>query len=252
MNRRFVILLITAFLICFSTVSAFNVVGEIVDFVLEKRQENNDTATRSTTATSPPVTTPTTTSIIVTTSDEITTTEPQTPSTTTIPTSPSTTETPTTTETTATESTTQQPGTTTRITTRITTKTREVATVTLTISGTRSMSTIYTSEIQTTVETSTGLSQSPKDSGNNGSGGISISTRNTIIGVVVGVGGAVIIGALLIVGFRLRRKKSGTGFDDDIRGSPSSTNPMRQQDAFKATLDQYHKPPGTVNPSANF
>jgi len=113
------------------------------------------------------------------------------------------------------------------------------------------MSTVYTSETQTTVETSTGLSQPSKDSGNNG-GGISTSTRNTIIGVVVGVGGAIIIGALLIVGFRLRRKKSGAGFDDDIRASPSSTNPMRQQDAFKATLDQYHKPPGTVNPSANF
>lgn len=125
--------------------------------------------------------------------------------------------------------------------------------MTLTISGTLSLSTVYTSETQTTVETSTGLSQPPaKDSGSNGGGGISTSTRNTIVGVVVGVGGAIIIGALLIVGFRVSRKKSGAGFDDDIRGSPKSTNPVRQQDAFKATLDQYHKPPGTVNPSANF
>jgi hypothetical protein len=72
---------------------------------------------------------------------------------------------------------------------------------------------------------------------------------------VVGIGGAIIIGALIIVAFRLRKKKSNAGgYPEDIAGagSPSTGTSSRPQDAFKATLDQYHKPQGTVNPSANF
>ena len=268
MNRRLVFhMLLVALFLCIGTASGYNVVDEIVEYVLDKRQNNggrNTTTTHAAPTSDPPpeettttthttkqttvITTPPTTTRRVTTvpqtTDQATTSagpvdEPTTEEGNgglTTPASPSS-PTPETTE--------LQP------TTRFSTQTRGVATITLTISSMIAVSTLYTKEVQTIVETPTrGLSSG---SGDSGSGGISRDKKGVIIGVVVGVGGAIIIGALLIVAFRLRKRKSiGAADSDELQGSPSSAGPSRQQDAFKATLDQYHKPPGTVNPSANF
>jgi len=89
---------------------------------------------------------------------------------------------------------------------------------------------------------------------------MSVQTRNTIIGVVVGVGGAVILGALGLVAFRVwGRKKHAEeadglmAYDVDIsaaekspRGSSSGNGP---RNPFQSTLENYHQP---VNASANF
>jgi len=130
-----------------------------------------------------------------------------------------------------------------------TTRVREV-TVVITISGTPTTSIGYTSEASVIVSTPTSRNDDGTSDEGEG-GGISKSTKNTIIGVVVGVGGSIIIGALAIVAYRLRKKKTAGGFGDEAGASPVSAGSSRP-DAFKATLDQYHKPPGTVNPSANF
>lgn len=86
---------------------------------------------------------------------------------------------------------------------------------------------------------------------------MSPTTRNTIIGVVVGVGGAIILGGLAIVFFRLRRKRNANADDDDDdliqtgAAVGSQTHEAPGSSPFKSTLDQYHKP-GAVNPASNF
>ncbi|PGH30296.1 hypothetical protein GX50_06923 [[Emmonsia] crescens] len=98
--------------------------------------------------------------------------------------------------------------------------------------------------------------------GSNGSSGLSDSSKKTIIGVVVGVGGAVILGGLALVAWRLRRKRNARGLNDDddlmnagtaVGSSSHETSTMgtTTHSPFKATLDQYHHP-GGVNPSSNF
>ncbi|KAM5443449.1 hypothetical protein MferCBS31731_001222 [Microsporum ferrugineum] len=94
--------------------------------------------------------------------------------------------------------------------------------------------------------------------GNGGSsGGMSPTTRNTIIGVVVGVGGAIILGGLAIVFFRLRRKRNANADNDNDdliqtgAAVGSQTHEAPGSSPFKSTLDQYHKP-GPVNPASNF
>ena len=104
-------------------------------------------------------------------------------------------------------------------------------------------------------------------SGSGSGGGLSSATKNTIIGVVVGLGGAVILGGLGLVLLRLRRKKKAAreavDADDLMRrdGSPlaeSRRDMLRASSAsdaaaspFQATLDQYHKPV-QVNTASNF
>lgn len=92
-----------------------------------------------------------------------------------------------------------------------------------------------------------------------GSSGVSSSDKKIIIGVVVGVGGAILIGALGLVFWRIHKKRNEQfGDEDDLMGgtavgsgprekapSPAGTTP------FKNTLDQYHNP-GPVNAASNF
>ncbi|EEQ84070.1 uncharacterized protein BDCG_00875 [Blastomyces dermatitidis ER-3] len=93
------------------------------------------------------------------------------------------------------------------------------------------------------------------------SSGLSESSERIIIGVVVGVGGAVILGGLAFVAWRLRRKRNarGLGDDDDLMNAGTAVGSSSLETSttaagaspFKSTLDQYHHP-GGVNPSSNF
>lgn len=72
--------------------------------------------------------------------------------------------------------------------------------------------------------------------------------------MVVGVVGAILIGALAFVAWRIWGKKREDDDEDDIydpnenKGRPSGST----ADApFRSTLDQYHNP-GPVNTSSNF
>jgi len=113
----------------------------------------------------------------------------------------------------------------------------------------------FTSEILTT--STPGLADDGKK--NDSGSGLSPQSRNTIIGVVVGVGGAIILGGLAFVAFRIwgRKKQQeendglmdygsvGTAEKPDTVGSQSGRTP------FQSTLESYHAP-GQVNQAANF
>ncbi|KAG6038465.1 hypothetical protein E4U41_004148 [Claviceps citrina] len=93
--------------------------------------------------------------------------------------------------------------------------------------------------------------------------GMTTKTRNTVIGVVVGVGGSIVLGALALVAWRIwGRKKHGDEHDvlmDYAMISPGiaekservSSGGGTQLNPFQSTLENYHQP-SHVNPSSNF
>lgn len=122
----------------------------------------------------------------------------------------------------------------------------------------------------TSVSTSTpGLSDGDDDGS---SSGMSTKTRNTVIGVVVGIGGAIVVGALGLVAWRIwGRKKHNEEADglmdfDESNSRPNSNGPYHsiekteynsvgsagpQRSPFASTLENYHQPT-PVNASSNF
>ncbi|KAM0439790.1 hypothetical protein ACHAPT_000887 [Fusarium lateritium] len=127
----------------------------------------------------------------------------------------------------------------------------------------------------TSVTTSTpGLSSDGSES----SSGMSPKTRNTVIGVVVGIGGAIVVGALAVVAWRIWGRKKHNDEADGLMifnetnnssghvinstngayHSVEKTEPSSIGSAgppgrtpFQATLDNYHQPT-QVNASSNF
>lgn len=104
------------------------------------------------------------------------------------------------------------------------------------------------------------LSTTDKDSNS----GLSSHDKQVIIGVVVGVGGALIIGAIGVVIWRLRSRKgsrsdadeaadlmSGTAVGTGNREKAPSPGAGHGNTPFQSTLDQYHNP-GPVNAASNF
>ena len=99
------------------------------------------------------------------------------------------------------------------------------------------------------------------DDNGGGSEGMSEETRNIVIGVVVGVGGAIVIGALAFVVFRIRNRKRAAEEPDHF----PTMEPMDKPDSghgptghiggprnpFQSTLETYHAPTN-VNASSNF
>lgn len=116
-----------------------------------------------------------------------------------------------------------------------------------------------TTASDTAATNSPSLSGSEKDSSDSG---LSESNKKVVIGVVVGVGGALVIGIIGIVIWRMRSKK-GSGNDTDeaadlMSGTAVGTgnrekapSPAAGGTPFRSTLDQYHNP-GPVNAAANF
>lgn len=118
----------------------------------------------------------------------------------------------------------------------------------------------------TTLETAVLTTKTPGLNANNGGGssGMSTGTRNTIIGVVVGVGGAIILGALALVAWRIWGRKKHAEESDNLMTYGGGYGGMEKSDAgssagassanrnpFQQTLETYHAPT-QVNPSANF
>lgn len=102
------------------------------------------------------------------------------------------------------------------------------------------------------------------DEDGGGSEGMSKETRNIVIGVVVGVGGAIVIGALAFVVFRIRNRKRAAEAPDhyatmepmdkpDSAHAPSGSMGMGgpARNPFQSTLETYHAPTH-VNASSNF
>lgn len=117
---------------------------------------------------------------------------------------------------------------------------------------------------QTSVTTSTGVPSLTGDGGN-GQTGMSTGTRNTIIGVVVGVGGAIIVAAIAFAAWRIRGRRRKSEENDGLigyggytagaaekpesysRAGSGSTGPT----PFQSTLENYHAPT-QVNQASNF
>lgn len=106
-------------------------------------------------------------------------------------------------------------------------------------------------------------SKSPSLNGNtvSSSSGISEADKKIIIGVVVGVGGAIVLGVLGVVIWRIHKKRNEqyNQDDDDLMGGTAvgsgkremAASPAHSGTPFKSTLDQYHNP-GPVNAASNF
>lgn len=89
--------------------------------------------------------------------------------------------------------------------------------------------------------------------------GMTPQTRNTVIGVVVGVGGAIILGGLGFVAWRIWGRKKAVEESDDLMDYPSTAggekpdtgNSMNGRTPFQSTLESYHAPT-QVNTASNF
>ena len=107
----------------------------------------------------------------------------------------------------------------------------------------------------TSVTTPTAAAGSLNDGSSGGtSSGLSESGKNALIGVLVGVGGALILGGLGFVLWRLYGQKKRRNDDDDIlmggTGGPEKFS--NDSSPFRSNLDQYHNPAGQVNTASNF
>lgn len=88
---------------------------------------------------------------------------------------------------------------------------------------------------------------------------MSTKTRNTVIGVVVGIGGAIILAGLFVVAWRIWGRNKKEDENDGLMGGydpVSAGHEMKNEDGavpnpFQTTLEGYHQP-GRGNVSANF
>ena len=85
-------------------------------------------------------------------------------------------------------------------------------------------------------------------------------TKNTVIGVVVGVGGAIILAGLFIVVWRIWGRSKKEDESDGLMGfrggssgheKSGSVGAAGTANPFQSTLENYHNP-ATVNASSNF
>merc|ERR1711964_112416 len=134
-----------------------------------------------------------------------------------------------------------------------------VSTAVFTQSGS-TFSSLASSTVTSTLPTATA---DLTEDGSSSSSGMSSKTRNTIIGVVVGIGGAALLAGLGVVAYRIwgRRKNSdesdglmsfgNTGHEKTGSVSAAGTT---STSPFQSTLENYHAPArnGNVNASSNF
>lgn len=98
---------------------------------------------------------------------------------------------------------------------------------------------------------------SPQDGGDSGgSDGLSESNKKIIGGVVGGVGGAILLGGIALVCWRIwGRKRRVTEDDADLMantGAALGDKPATNASPFQSNLEQYHNPGGRPNAAANF
>ncbi|KAL2110995.1 hypothetical protein VUR80DRAFT_405 [Thermomyces stellatus] len=137
------------------------------------------------------------------------------------------------------------------------TKTRQTSTRTTVITTTNSNGEPTSFTTEDSIVQTPGLSG---DEDGGGSEGMSTETRNIVIGVVVGVGGAIVIGALAFVVFRIRNRKRAAEpdhfatmepMDKPDPGHATSGSVGGPRNPFQSTLETYHAPT-QVNASSNF
>lgn len=129
----------------------------------------------------------------------------------------------------------------------------------VTTSGSSTLSQVLTSTTVVAVSTSTTVS-GPRlnEDGGSENSGLSDNDKKIVIGTVVGVGGAILLGGLALVAWRVWGRRRSSPDDDDVlmesrnhslaAEKPSSAG---TSNPFKTTLDQYHTP-APVNTASNF
>ena len=123
------------------------------------------------------------------------------------------------------------------------------------------------SSVQTTskvIAAASASSGAPGLSGNNGgsggSPGLSTSSKKIVGGVVGGIGGAILLGGLAVVAWRIWGRSRRTNYEEDdpmnphpsSSGHEKSSSSDRTHSPFRSTLDQYHSPAQPVNTASNF
>ena len=89
-------------------------------------------------------------------------------------------------------------------------------------------------------------------SGSSGGSGLAPSSKKIIGGVIGGVGGAILLGGLAIVAWRIwGRNRRSAGSDNDLmEGSSGREKASSVSDPFRSNLDSHHAAP--VNTASNF
>jgi len=91
--------------------------------------------------------------------------------------------------------------------------------------------------------------------------GMTSQTKKTVVGVVVGIVGAIVLGALFFVAWRIWGRKKSEDEGDDLMGDYHGRSAHEKisdvgtaaPSPFQTTLDQYHNPNGrNANVSSNF
>jgi len=140
----------------------------------------------------------------------------------------------------------------------VSSSTRRYTTIITTVTGGSTITTaVPTEEVvaSTTGYATATISPSLNDNGSSGSngGGLSTSTKSIIGGVVGGIGGAILLGGLALVAWRMwgRRRAKGPGMDDDdVMGAQPHESLMTEKD--EPPLARYHGGGGQINTASNF
>ncbi|KAI4121370.1 MAG: hypothetical protein LQ338_006402 [Usnochroma carphineum] len=140
---------------------------------------------------------------------------------------------------------------------------QQFVTTVVTVSGSSTHTDVLTTSGLVPVSTSSAASTknpslNASDSGSSKSG-LDSSQKRIVIGVVVGVGGAILLGGVAVVAWRIWGRK-GHNIDDDndlMDSHPGSSGHEKRSSVsghspFRSTLDQYHNHGGPVNTASNF
>ncbi|KAL8745600.1 MAG: hypothetical protein Q9190_002283 [Brigantiaea leucoxantha] len=143
----------------------------------------------------------------------------------------------------------------------VSSRTQRITTTITRVSGSSTQTGVVTTTGLVAVPASSSATSSPKldsNDGNSGSSGLDSSQKRIVIGVVVGVGGALLLGGLAVVAWRIwGRRRHDAGEENDLMDSQLGSSGEKRssvsgQSPFRSTLDQYHNPAGPVNTASNF
>jgi hypothetical protein len=90
---------------------------------------------------------------------------------------------------------------------------------------------------------------------------MSAKTKSTVVGVVVGIGGAIVLAGLAIVAFRIWGRRKNEDDSDGLMGFRSGSAGHEKSNSssgngaanpFQSTLENYHNPARNVIASSNF
>ncbi|KAI4122801.1 MAG: hypothetical protein LQ341_007270 [Variospora aurantia] len=145
----------------------------------------------------------------------------------------------------------------------VSSRTQQFITTVVAVSGSSTHINVYTTDrllpASTSSATSTIKPSLDTSDGDSGKSGLDQGQKRIVIGVVIGIGGAFLIGGIVIVAWRIWGRKGHSIVDghelmDSHPGSSvhEKRSSFSGQSPFRTTLDQYHNRGGPVNTASNF